>query len=788
MKISESWLREFVNPDITSSQMCDQLTLAGLEVDAIEKVASDFSGVVVGEIIEINPHPNADKLRLCKVNIGPEILNIVCGASNIYVGMKAPVATIGAVLPGDFKIKKSKLRGESSYGMMCSEKELGLSDGQEGLFDLPRELTIGEDIRAALNLDDISIDIDLTPNRADCLSVIGIAREVSTLNAINISIPPISKIPNQNTQKIDIDIQHPEHCPKYCARIISGINPDVKTPLWMLEKIRRSGLRSISLTVDVTNYLLLKYGQPMHAFDLAKIDEKVIVRQAQQGESIILLDESTVKLKKDTLVIADASKPIALAGVMGGLETSVSNSTTDILLESAFFSPKHIAGKARYYGLHTDSSHRFERGVDPALCEQIIEEATQLIIDIAGGSPGPVCVKKYEEHISTQPKIQLSLEKISKVLGFKLSEKFVVETLTNLGLSVLEIAPETWEVQAPSYRFDINIEEDLIEELVRIYGYQHIPESIPAIPAEGISISEKIISINVAKTYFVNRGYHEAINYSFIDKNLDNLFFSSDGYELTNPIASDMSVMRQSLLPGLLLSLKENLSRRQSRIKLFEIGRIFIKHKNKVEEKNYISGVALGYQSPLNWKDNKELDFFDIKGDLEQFLNIEQLEFKALKNCEYLHPGQSASILVNGEDIGIIGVIHPAILKHMQIKSKAPIVFEIDYESICHKEIPKFQSISKYPPISRDLALIVDESISVDEIICITKQSLSNINHEINVFDVYSGENLPKNKKSVALNLILQSSSKTLIDEDIKLITDSIVSKLSNDIGAVLRE
>ncbi|MFT6834728.1 MAG: phenylalanyl-tRNA synthetase beta chain, partial [Francisellaceae bacterium] len=432
MKISESWLREFSNPDVSTQLLCDQLTLAGLEVDGVESVCGEFSNVVVGEILEILPHPNADKLRLCKVDVKSEIIDIVCGAPNIYVGMKAPVAMIGALLPGGFEIKKSKLRGVPSNGMMCSEKELGISDGQGGLFDLPKELMVGDDIKSALSLDDVSIDIDLTPNRADCLSVIGVAREVSTLNRIDIKMPLIESVPAVNDDMVEIDVQDRLGCPKYCARIIRDINPKAETPLWLKEKIRRSGLRSISPVVDVTNYILLKYGQPLHAFDLNKIDEKIIVRRAVKDEQLTLLDETKIKLNENTLIIADIHKPLAMAGIMGGLDSSINDETKDILVESAFFDPIQIAGKARQYGLHTDSSHRYERGVDPELCERVIEEATKILLEIVGGNPGPVARQVELKNIPIKTKISLRSKRVKSILGFELNDDFIKDTLVNL--------------------------------------------------------------------------------------------------------------------------------------------------------------------------------------------------------------------------------------------------------------------------------------------------------------------------------------------------------------------
>ena len=791
MKFSEKWLREYIDPALSTQELCDRLTLAGLEVDAIEPVAGEFSKIVVGEIKEIVAHPNADKLRICQVDVNAdERLNIVCGAPNIYVGMKAPVALIGAVLPGDFKIKKSKLRGEPSFGMMCSEKELGLSEGHGGLMDLPSDASVGTCIREYLDLDDSIIDVDLTPNRADCLSVYGVAREVAALTNAALIEKSISVESIVLNESLPVSIQASTDCKRYLGRIIKNINTKAASPLWLKEKLRRSGVRSISVVVDVTNFVLLEFGQPMHAFDLDRLDHEIIVRKAHKDEKLVLLDETELTLDDKDLVIADASKALALAGIMGGQKSSVTDDTKHIFLESAYFCPIAIAGKARKYGLHTDSSHRFERGVDPQLATLAMDRATEILVSIAGGDVGPITEVTLDNVTKQKNAITLRAKKVNSVLGCDFSNDYIQSVLEGLGLEVTKISEGKWTVVAPTYRFDINIEEDLIEEVGRIYGYENLPENLPTLDMKKPIISDKTLSINSAKNSFVQRDYHEVINYSFIDPKFDEYFFKGGGITLSNPIASDMAVMRQSLIPGLLTAFKANLNRQQERVRIFEEGVTFELVDGQKKETVKFAGLAFGKVTPLNWGATAVTDFYSVKADVEAILSQTGLTYmwEAVVDCDYLHPGKSASILCDDQVIGTIGVLHPDTMKFMQIKGTAPVVFELLWSKISTAILPVFKALSKYPSISRDLAVIVDADVVCDALLTSVRESAGHLLQDVRVFDVYQGDNLPKNKKSIALNLILQDSSQTLNEDTINLVVTNVLNHIEEQTGATLRE
>ncbi|WP_440683294.1 phenylalanine--tRNA ligase subunit beta [Cysteiniphilum halobium] len=793
MKFSHSWLENYLDKKLEVSVLSEKLTNAGLEVDSVEAVAPDFSEVVVGQIKKIEKHPDADKLNICEVDIGEdELVTIVCGAPNIYAGMKAPVAKIGACLPGDFKIKKSKLRGQSSDGMMCSQKELGLSDESEGLMDLPEYAPIGIDIREYLQLDDHIIEVDLTPNRADCLSVYGIAREVAALT--NSKLKSLGNIEINITKGVQKQVlSHvSEACPRYFGRMIYNINAQAQTPLWMKERLRRSGLRSISVIVDITNYVLLELGQPLHAFDADKIGNTVYARMAKSNEKITILDETEVTLKSDTLVIADDENVLAIAGVIGGLDSSVTNNTQNIFLESAYFTPKAIAGKARQYGLHTDSSHRFERGVDPKLCQYAIDYAARLIIDIAGGEIGEVVKADYYKE--TPIEISLRLNKLNSILGMDFSANFVEEVLTALNIMLKPIKDASNEVKwlaiAPSYRFDMAIEEDLIEEVGRVYGYQNLPMTLPKVTLSQQQVSEQVITLSTLKNTLINRGYHEVINYSFIDPKWDALFFDAQGLVLQNPISQDMSVMRQGLIPGLVATFKANLNRQQSRIRLFEEGTCFQSAEALAHEYSHFAGLVYGNINPLNWQEKTASDFYSVKADVEALLQLNKktVNYVICEDIDWLHPGQSAYIYQNGEKVGVIGVLHPNVMKVLQIKGKSPVVFELQTSRILNKDIAQFMAISKYPSVSRDIAVIVDCHISAQSLIdAVNKADVSLLN-QVDLFDVYQGDNLPENKKSIALNLTFQDKTQTLTDELMNNAMRKILKSLKENANANLRE
>ncbi len=792
MKISENWLREWVNPDIDTDTLVAKLTQAGLEVDAVEPVAGDFSGVVVGQITAIEPHPDADKLRLCQVDVGgSEALSIVCGATNARQDLKIPVAVVGAVLPGDFKIKEAKLRGVASFGMLCSAKEIGLAESAEGLMELASDAPIGTDIRDYLSLNDVSIDIDLTPNRSDCLGVAGIAREVGVLTGQDITSPPHIQNEVSSERDFPIKVTAGAACPRYVARVIEGINMQAETPLWMQEKLRRSGIRSLSPVVDVTNYVMLEFGQPMHAFDLATLDTAITVRMAAQGETLTLLDSQELSLNDDSVVIADKSDAIALAGIMGGVATSVTDKTQDLLLEAAFFAPTAIAGRARAYGLHTDSSHRFERGVDPELPKIAIERATSLLLEIVGGKAGSIQAVETAESMPVAPIIQLREARIKRVLGITIERPQVVEHLTRLGLGVTE-AEAGWDVSIPSFRFDLAIEADLIEELGRLYDYDKLPETRPQGTVLSTDISEATVSVQRLQNLLVDRDYQEAITYSFVAPEFQQ-YLSLEGQTeiaLANPISADLSVMRTSLWPGLVQVAAYNLNRQHTRVRLFEVGRIFTGTVEDVSQQRQIGGIICGSRSPEQWDIAQQaVDFFDIKADVEALLavgNTNDFSFIA-ETHPALHPGQSARIYYQEQAIGWLGAIHPKLEKVLGL-SQQVYVFELDLAPVLAAKLPIFETLSRFPALRRDLAILVDEDIAATRITNCLNTLESDILKEIQLFDVYSGDGVTEGKKSMAVSFIMQNSERTLTDEEVDALMQQIINCLEAQLSATIRD
>ncbi len=792
MKISESWLREWVNPDISTKTLAEQLTMAGLEVDAVESAAPEFSKVVVAEVVEVSAHPDADKLRVCQVNVGEqENLQIVCGASNVRAGLHVPAAVVGARLPGDFKIKKSKLRGVLSFGMLCGASELGLEKSSAGLMELPEDSPVGTDIRDYLNLDDQIIEVDLTPNRGDCLSIAGVAREVAVLNQVDLKPLSFTQIKQQTDQLFPVTVAAPEDCPRYLTRIIKNINTDAQTPDWMQERLNKSGLRPISPVVDVTNYVLMELGHPMHAFDLAKLDTGIVVRRAKDKETLTLLDEKSIELSTDELVIADHSKVLALAGIMGGFESSVTAGTTDILLECAFFQPVSIAGKARKFGMQTDSSHRFERGVNPQQLELAMQRATQLLTDICGGSAGPIQPVESAEHLPVNASIPLRKHQIDRILGLTLDASQVEDILTRLGMDIQKNGPD-WEVTAPAFRFDIAIEADLIEELGRIYGYNQLPTKAFTGAIHMQPISELEIDQNDIHQRLFDRGYQEVITYSFVDPDMQTLIDpDAQAVKLANPISSDMSVMRTNLWTGLIQTISYNLKRQQERVKIFEYGLKFNLQDNEIIQNNVISGAICGTVTAEQWAEpSRAVDFFDLKGDVESILDMtamkDQYSFVAGKHPS-LHPGQCACINKGEEQIGWLGKLHPQVLQKLGIKNDI-YLFEIDWNAISDVQLPKYVPLSKYPSIRRDLAVVVDDEISSLQIINTIKAVIPEILTDIRIFDVYHGKGVDFGRKSVALGLILQESSRTLTDQEVEDATSKVVIKLEKELGATLRD
>ncbi len=792
MKFSEQWLREWVNPANSTDELCHQLTMAGLEVDAVEPVAGEFSGVVIGEVVKVEPHPDADKLRVTEVNVGgEEKLGIVCGAANVREGLKVPVAVIGAVLPGNFKIKKAKLRGVPSAGMLCSASELGLAESSSGLMELPDDAPIGEDIRKFLNLDDVTIELGLTPNRGDCLSVAGVAREAGVLNQAAVNSPVIENVAATSKDTFKIEVSVAADCPRYLGRVISGVNVSAETPLWMQERLRRSGIRSLGPVVDVTNYVLLELGQPMHAFDLAKLNKGIVVRHAKAGEKLALLNEQEVELDAETLVIADHNGPLAMAGVMGGSASAVGDNTTDIFLESAYFAPEAIVGRARRYGLHTDSSHRFERGVDPQLAERAMQRATSLLLDIVGGKAGPVEQVVNEGELPARNPIHLRQQRIERILGSAIAANEVEDILTRLGMTVESVA-DGWQVTAPSFRFDITIEVDLIEEIGRIVGYENLPSKRPL----GALLMHPQPEGRLDRRDFLNlladRGYQEAISYSFVDPSVQKqLDPEGQGIELANPISSDLSVMRTTLWAGLLPVLQHNLNRQQSRVRLFEYGLNFVRQGDEIQQQNMLAGLAYGSLEPEQWGSaERKIDFYDVKADIEALLGLTRkgAQFRFVPESHpALHPGQSARIYCGEEPAGWLGALHPALEKAFDLRGQC-YLFEIKADMLYEKNVAKFAEISKFPAIRRDLAVVVDEAISADRVLECIKNAAPETLKNLKLFDLYAGERIDSGRKSLALGLTLQAQSRTLTDEEVDTAIEQVVNSLVCELGATLRE
>ncbi|KTF18510.1 phenylalanine--tRNA ligase subunit beta [Pseudoalteromonas sp. H105] len=795
MKFSEKWLREWVNPAIDTQALSEQLSMAGLEVDGVEPAAAQFNGVVVGEVVECAQHPDADKLRVTKINVGgDELLDIVCGAPNCRQGIKVAVATVGAVLPGDFKIKKAKLRGQPSHGMLCAFVELGISEEGDGIMELPLDAPVGTDIRDYLGLDDNIIDVDLTPNRGDCLGIKGIAREVGVLNSIDVKALEIAPVTPTIDDKVTIELVNEEACSRYLGRVIKGINLDAETPLWMVEKLRRSGIRSIDPVVDVTNFVLLELGHPMHAFDLNAIEGGIKVRSAQPGEELVLLDGNTAKLNESTLVIADHQKALAIAGIFGGEQSGVTEKTSDILLESAFFNPVAIAGQARSYGLHTDASHRYERGVDFALQHDAMERATALLLEIVGGQAGPVIEAVAKDKLPKVTEVRLRRARLDRVIGHHIEDAKVTDILTRLGLDV-KIVEGVWSADVPSYRFDIRIEEDLIEEVARVYGYNSIPNVAPTASLKMTTHNEAIIAVNTFRNTLVTRGYQEAITYSFVDPKAQTILHpDSDALILPHPISSDMSAMRVSLMPGLLASLVYNQNRQQPRIRLFEHGLKFLrdeKAENGVNQVAVIGGVITGLSHGEHWVEEKRtVDFYDLKGDVEALLSltndVNRFEIKA-EQSDGLHPGQSATIYVDGKKVGFFGAVHPQVQKSLDINN-ATYVFEIEMSALENRNLPQAQGVSKFPSNRRDIAILVEDHVKSGDILSVIEKVGGNQLVDLNLFDVYKGKGIEPNYKSLAIALTLQAVDRTLEEKDINLVVDNVVAALAEQFNASLRD
>lgn len=795
MKFSEAWLRQWVNPSLTSEELLFQLTMAGLEVDSTEPAAQSFLGVVVGEILSVQQHTDADKLRVCEVSDGDERFQVVCGAPNVRSGLKTAFAKVGAVLPGNLKIKKAKLRGVESFGMLCSAQELGMGDEADGIMELqhPVGADLAEIVNADLPLDDLTVDLDLTPNRGDCLSIKGLAREVGVLNNLEVAYPVIAPVLEQSDRSFPVTLDAKAQCPRYLGRVIEGVDLSRKSPDWLTQRLRRCGLRTIDPVVDVTNYVLIELGQPMHAFDLDRLDTQITVRMAQPDDTLVLLDGQEVKLDADTLVIADASGPVAIAGVMGGKTSGVQIGSRNIFLECAYFSPIAISGTARRYGLHTDASHRYERGVDYELPFEAIERATDILLSIVGGTAGPVIESLDAASMPKQPKVRLREHKLNEMLGIEVDVAQVDEALQRLDFVVAErrqsSAGVQWEITAPSHRFDIAIEADLIEEVCRIYGYNNIPFRQPNVQLPLAAVSLQQHSERQLRQRLTHLGFQEVITYSFVDPAIESVLNRSNGLiakALTNPMSSEQSVMRTSLLPGLIDAYKKNTARQQDAGRLFEAGLVF-KPVAELEQDLAVGGILWGRRDLEAWhSDNAVVDFFDAKGAVEelgQWAGLD-LRFQPLQDS-ILHPGQSAGIFLGEELIGRVGSLHPAVARQLDIDSV--FIFEIDGAAILRRPRRRHGVVSRYPSVRRDIAVVVQQYISAQAILDVLAEGMDSICTNITLFDVYHGEGLDSKEKSLAIGLTLQSQETTLGDEEINASAQAALALLEQNFGARLR-
>ena len=792
MKFSEQWLRGWVNPQVGRDELVARLSMAGLEVDSVTPAAGVFSGVVVGEVLSTEQHPDADKLRVCQVSNGTETFQVVCGAPNVRPGLKIPFAMIGAELPGDFKIKKAKLRGVESNGMLCSQAELQVGEGNDGLMELPADAPVGEDIRVYLDLEDASIEVDLTPNRGDCLSLAGLAREVGALYAAPVARPSVATVPAVHDEVRPVEVLAPAACPRYLGRVIRNVDLSKPTPLWMVERLRRADVRSIDAAVDITNYVMLELGQPLHAFDLAEINGGIRVRMAEEGEKLVLLDGQEVTLRSDTLVIADHTRALAIAGVMGGEHSGVSASTRDVFLESAFFDQIAVAGKARSYGLHTDASHRYERGVDWKLAREAMERATGLLLAITGGEAGPVIETVNEQYLPSIAPITLRAARISQMLGMEMDSAEIERLLSALGLAISADGAGQWRVEVPSHRFDISLEVDLIEELARLYGYNRLPVRYPQARLAPQAKAEARSDLPELRRLLVARGYQEAITYSFIDPKQFELF--SPGVEpllLANPISNDMAAMRASLWPGLVKSLQHNLNRQQDRVRLFESGLRFVGQLEGLKQEPMLAGVVCGSRLPEGWAQGRDVvDFFDVKADVEAVLGfagaLDSFTFVPGKHPA-LHPGQTARIERDGREVGYVGAIHPELSKNLGL-DRPVFVFELVLAEVALGKMPKFQELSRFPEVRRDLALLADRDVAASAVLEVIRENAGEWLTDLRLFDVYQGKGIDPHRKSLAVGLTWQHPSRTLNDDEVNTTTQNILTSLEKRLNATLRK
>jgi phenylalanyl-tRNA synthetase beta chain len=791
VRVSLAWLNEWVDSGWDAATLGARLTMGGIEVEAIEPAAEPFTGVVVGEVLSVERHPGADKLTVCQVSGGGTPLTIVCGAPNVRAGMKTALALEGARLPGGLVITRAKLRGVESAGMLCSARELGLSEEHEGILDLPAGLPAGQGLREALALDDSVLVLNVTPNRGDVQSMIGVAREVAAIAGRKLTPPAIEPVAAAHRAKFEVRLEAPAACPRFAGRVIQGVNPQARTPLWMRERLRRAGLRPISPVVDVTNYAMLEFGQPMHAYDLRRLAARIDVRLARAGERLKLLAGREIAIEPGTLVIADAAGPVGLAGVMGGEKSGIAADTTDVFLEVAFFAPDAIAGRARRYGLITDASQRFERGVDPRGQERALERATRLLTDIAGGRAGPAVLTQAEAQQPKRPSVTLRPERVASLLGIEIPRSEIEDILRRLGMQVAG-AGDVLGVIPPSHRFDITIEQDLIEEVGRIYGFDRIPVRDARMPQRPRSVTERAVTRERLRLALVDRGYQEAITYGFVDARLQRLLFPGrEALPVANPISAELGEMRVSLWPGLIEALRFNLRRQQDRVRLFEVGTRFEVTGGKLAEVQSIAGLVAGTALPEQWgAEKRAADFYDLKSDVEALFALTgrsgAISYVAAQQA-CLHPGRAAAVMDGATPLGALGQLHPDIARKLDIRA-ACWLFEVSIDPSFRAEVPVFQEISRFPVIRRDLAVVVDESVTLDDLRKSVNLAAKDLLRELHVFDVYRGKGVEPGRKSIALGLILQETSRTLTDGEADAVIAAVIERVRGDWKAGIRE
>jgi phenylalanyl-tRNA synthetase beta chain len=792
MRISLAWLGEWVDVGTDAGALASRLTMSGIEVESVEPAAGEFEGVVVGEVLSVERHPDADKLTVCQVaGGGPARLQVVCGAPNVRAGMKAPLALEGAKLAGGEAIRRARLRGVESAGMLCSARELGLAEDHEGILELPDELVTGTPLRTALALDDSILTLNVTPNRGDVLSVLGVAREVAAITARRLTPPAMDPVPAATREKLEVRLAAPAGCPRFAGRVIRGVNPAARTPLWMRERLRRAGLRPIRPVVDVTNYVMLELGQPLHAYDMRRLNSHIEVRDARAGERLKLLDGREIALDGSNLVIADGRGPVGLAGVMGGEGSGIAVDTSDVFLEGAYFPPDAVAGVARRLGLVTDAAQRFERGVDPRGQERAIERATQLLLEIAGGRPGPSMLTQDEAHQPKRPGVTLRPERVASLLGVQVPRAEIEDILRRLGMQVAG-AGDVLGVIPPSHRFDISIEQDLIEEIGRIHGYDNIPCTDAHMPQRPQPVTERAVTRERLRLLLVDRGYQEAITYSFVDPRLQKLMFPKRAaLELENPLSAELGEMRVSLWPGLVEALRFNLRRQQERVRLFEVGTRFEIADGQLVESQGIAGLVSGPAMPEQWGEPKRgVDFYDVKSDVEGLFALTgrqaAISYVAAAH-DSLHPGRSAAVFDRNLRVGWIGQLQPELARELELR-EAPWLFELAIEPSFKSEVPVFSEISKYPAIRRDVAFVVDETVTLNELRESVNLAAKGLLRELAVFDVYRGKGVEPGRKSIALGLILQETSRTLTDGEADAVVAAVIERVKGDLKAGIRD